>query len=340
MAAHLPLGLDIGSHTIKLVQLDKQGRGYSLEAIALTPSPPKWISSDADSDLEALTIAIKKLFMESRASVRTVNVSLAESQIFSRVVEMPSLSEAELKSAIKWEAEQYVPMPLKDVQLDYAILSTGNKMEKAEVLLVAAPLTLIEKYKKVLEMAGLQPVSMEPEIVAISRALVGDSKMTTMIINLGAATTDISIVKNGNLAFTRSISTGGEALARAVAQEMGFEISQAEEYKRTYGLEENILEGKILAAVKPIFDTVIEEVKRSLNFFQGRYPEDRIKIVSLCGGTAKLPGLVVYLTQNLGVETQVGNPWLNVSRDNRAYPNLEQEGPIFAVAAGLAMKEI
>jgi type IV pilus assembly protein PilM len=189
-------------------------------------------------------------------------------------------------------------------------------------------------------MAGLEPVSLEPEIIAISRSLVGQSPTPTLIINLGAATTDISIVRNGVLTFTRSIASGGEALARAVAKEMGFELSQAEEYKRTYGLEEDKLEGKILAAVKPIFDTVIEEIKRSLVFYQEKYPEEPIKIVSLCGGTAKLPGLVVYLAQNLGIETQIGNPWVTVSHDPKLFPKIDEEGPVFAVALGLAMKEI
>ncbi len=121
---------------------------------------------------------------------------------------------------------------------------------------------------------------------------------------------------------------------------MGFELSQAEEYKRTYGFEENILEGKILSAIRPIFDTVIEEIKKSLNFYQNKYPEDSIKVISLCGGTAKLPGLVVYLTQNLGIETQIGNPWLTVGKDPNVFPMLDTEGPVFAIAVGLAMKEI
>lgn len=342
MAAHLPLGLDIGSHTLKLVELSKKDKGYYLLAVGVAPTPPKGLASDAQPDLETLAVSIKKLVLDSRASSRQVNTSLPESQIFSRVIEMPPLTETELASAIKWEAEQYIPMPLAEVKMDFAILSSPKKGEegKMEVLLVAAPLTLIEKYKKILEMAGLTPASLEPEIIAVSRSLVGESKTPTLIINLGAATTDLSIVRNGVLTFTRSIASGGEALARAVAKEMGFELSQAEEYKRTYGLEEDKLEGKILSAVKPIFDTVIEEIKRALAFYQGKYPEEPIKIVSLCGGTAKLPGLVVYLAQNLGIETQIGNPWVAVGRDPKVFPKIDEEGPIFAVAVGLAQKEI
>ncbi|MBI5465097.1 type IV pilus assembly protein PilM [Candidatus Gottesmanbacteria bacterium] len=342
MAARLPLGLDIGSQTIKLVELAPKDKGYWLQAAGIAPTPPKGFASDAQPDLEAVSVAIKKLVLDNRVANRQVNASLPESQIFTRVIEMPPLTETELASAIKWEAEQYVPMPLAEVKMDFAILTTPKKGEegKMEVLLVAAPLTLISKYKKILEMAGLTPVSLESEIIAISRSLVGSSLTPTLIINLGAVTTDISIIRGGVLTFTRSIASGGEALARAVAKEMGFELSQAEEYKRTYGFEEDKLEGKILAAIKPIFDTVIEEIKRSLIFYQDKYPEEPIKIVSLCGGTAKLPGLVVYLAQNLSIETQIGNPWVNVTWDKKIFPKIEEEGPVFAVATGLAMKEI
>lgn len=342
MAAHLPLGLDIGSHTLKLIQLDKKDKGYWLRAAGAAPTSPRGVTSDAQPDLEALAVAIKKLVVDSKTNVRQVNASLPESQIFSRVIEMPPLTETELAGAIKWEAEQYIPMPLPEVKMDFTILSTPKKgvEGKMEVLLVAAPLALLEKYKKVLEMAGLTPCSLEPEIIAVSRSLVDQSMTPTLIINLGAATTDLSIVRSGVLAFTRSITSGGEALARAVAKEMGFELSQAEEYKRAYGLEEDKLEGKILSAIKPIFDAVIEEIKRSLIFYQGKYPEEPIKIVSLCGGTAKLPGLVSYLAQNLGIETQIANPWLTVDHDPKLFPKIVEEGPVFAVAAGLAMKEI
>lgn len=339
--ANLPIGLDIGSQTIKLIQLEKKGQGYWLQTAGLAPTPSRGLLSDAQADLEAVSVVIKKLVLDSKTSTRQVNASLPESQIFTRVIEMPPLSETEVASAIKWEAEQYIPMPMNEVKIDFAVLTPAPKGQagKMDVLLVAAPLTLIEKYSQILVMAGLEPVSLEPEIIAISRSLVGKEKSPTLIINFGAATTDLSIVRNGFLTFTHSLASGGEALARAVAKEMGFEISQAEEYKRTYGLEEDKLEGKILAAVKPIFETVIEEIKRAVVFYQGKYPEEPIKMVRLCGGAAKLPGLILYLAQNLGIETQIGNPWTVISHEPNVFPGIDEEGPVFAVAVGLAMKE-
>lgn len=339
MATHLPLGIDIGSHAVKLVQLETRHKGYWLKTLGIAPTPPRGLASEAQPDLEAVSVTVKKLFLESKATTHEVNASLPESQIFTRVIEMPSLTEQETASAIKWEAEQYIPMPLNEVKMDFAILSPAATTEgKMSVLLVAAPLTLIEKYRKVLQMAGLELVSLEPEIVAVCRSLVGEAKTPTMVVNLGAATTDFSIIKDGVLVFTRSVGSGGEALARAVAKEMGFELSQAEEYKRTYGLEENKLEGKIMAATKPIFDSLIEEIKRALIFYHDKYPDEPMKVVSLCGGTAKLPGLVAYLAENLGIETQIGNPWLNVQKDEKIFAKVNEEGPVYAVALGLAQK--
>ena len=203
---------------------------------------------------------------------------------------------------------------------------------------MAAPLLLIKKYQKILEMAGLTPLSLEPEIMSLARSLVDITSLPTLIINFGAKTTDLAIIRKGFLTFTRSISSGGETLAKAVARDMGLEISQAEEYKRTYGLEEDKLEGKILTAVKPILDAMIDEARRSIIFYQENYPDDHLRVVSLCGGTAKLPGLGTYLAQNLALEVQIGNPWLKIEANPKFFPNINEEGSIFAVACGLAMK--
>lgn len=326
------IGLDIGSYTIKLVQLAQTGKQFSLKTAGTIPAPSKGMSSDSEKDLEMMAVAIKKLTVDCKITTRQVNASLPQSQIFSRVIQMPNLTETEIASAIKWEAEQYIPMPLSDVKMDYAILPSK------EILLVAAPLTLINKYVKILEMSGLEPVSLEPEIIALARSLADDLKPPSLIINLGAKTTDLAIIRNGFLTFTRSIAAGGETLVQILSRDMGLEISQAEEYKRTYGLEEDKLEGKILISIKPVLDTIVDEIKKSLIFFNENYPSEPIKLAQLCGGTAKLPGLGLYLASSLGLETQIANPWLKVSLAQKFFSSLNEEGPIFAIACGLSMK--
>jgi type IV pilus assembly protein PilM len=160
---------------------------------------------------------------------------------------MPVLSDDELASAIKWEAEQYVPIPLTEVTLDWQVIfrpKTPAPDSKMEVFLVAAPMKVVNKYLKILKMANLRPIAVETDIIAIARSLVGNNPYspTTLIVNIGASTTDLSIVRVGAIAFTRSIATGGTAFARSIAQDLGFELPQAEEYKKTYGLDETKLE--------------------------------------------------------------------------------------------------
>ena len=172
------------------------------------------------------------------------------------------------------------------------------------MLLIAAPKVLIERCLKILKRAGLVAASVETEITAAVRSLVQrvEGTPTTMIISLGASTTDISIVSANQISFTRSIATGGLALARGVAQDLGFELDQATEYMKTYGLEVTQLEGTLMQSIKPVFDVVVNEIRRALALYQSKHPNTPVKRVVLTGCTANLPGLVISLPEALGLE--------------------------------------
>jgi len=158
-----------------------------------------------------------------------------------------------------------------------------------------------------------------------------------MIVSIGSQTTDIAILRNGTLTFARSISAGGEAMTRAIAQSLNFTTQQAEEYKKTYGVDSAVLEGKIAFALKPVTDTIATEVKRAIAFFEQKYTTEKIQAIILAGGSAKLPGLVQFMTNATGIETQLANPWAQIQKSTR-FAVLNQEGPMFAVAVGLAMR--
>ncbi|OGG01838.1 hypothetical protein A2Z33_01130 [Candidatus Gottesmanbacteria bacterium RBG_16_52_11] len=335
------LGLDIGSHSIKLIELYRDGDTGTLRAAGAIATPPKSLSSTLAADHKALADAVKQLVKQTGAKSTEVHVALPESQVFTRVIDVPQLSQHELSSAIKWEAEQYVPLPLDQVNLDFSILRDGKETGtgKMEVLLVASPKALIEKYITILDMADLNPVGAETEIIAASRALVrsAPSVRNVMIVSLGAQTTDLAILRNGVLAFTRSISAGGEALSRALAQSLDFNQLQAEEYKKTYGVDKSQLEGKIVAAIKPIMDTIISEMKRAILFYQEHNKNESAEVILLSGGTARLPGMVLYIAEATGIEVQLGNPWVGIRRDQR-FAVLDPEGPTFTVAIGLSLR--
>lgn len=338
-------GLDIGSQLIKLVQLSAAGQNkFNLVAIGQIPAPP--IGANELETNQNKVEAIKKLVKDSKATCRQAVISLPESQVYTRVIELPKMDETELASAIRWQAEQYIPVPLSDVVLKHQILSSleeegETKEGKISVLLIAAPNLLLNNYVGLLSRAGLETLAIETEILAVSRALIGADTFSpnTLIIHMGAETTTLAVVARGNLSLTQSISTGGLAIARAVASSLGLEIAQAEEYKRSYGLDETKLEGKVANSIRPMIDIVVAEVKKVLAFYESHGFKEPIKRAVLSGGTALLPGLVSYLSNNISVEVQVGNPFLGVNLTEKQHQEITETSGIFSTAIGLALKQ-
>lgn len=337
------IGLDIGSQAIKLVQLSPVGDNkYNLVAIgqAETPHLP-----DPIENTNAKVEAIKKLVKDTRSSSRQVALSLPESQVYTRVVEMPNIAEPELSQAIRWQAEQYIPVSLNDVVLKHQVLSreegeADSTNAKINVLLLAAPNVLLSDYTSLATRAGLEPVAIETEILAAARALIGGDLFspTTLLVHIGAEMTTLSILARGDLAFTQSVSTGGSAIARAVASSLNLDFNQAEEYKRSYGMDETKLDGKIHQAMKPIIEIILSEIKRVHAFYDTHSPKEPVKRVVLSGGTALIPGLVQYFTINLDLEVQIGNPFLPVNLDDRQKKEIGDSGALYATATGLALK--
>ncbi len=337
-------GLDIGAQNIKAVELKKTSNGQLLQSYGFIPSPRGVSKSESIPDLEEIASAIKKLVKDSHITTNKVVVGLPESVVFTRVVEVPMMTDQELKTAMRWEAEQFIPIPLKDVKYDYVVVKRPERQEKdskISVFFVAVPNTTIERYLKIMKFASLEAIAFETELIALSRALfpANVAMPTTLVINLGAETTDLSIVSKGQIAFTRSISSGGNALSKAIAQELGFEINQAEEYKKTYGLLEDQLEGKVAEIIRPIFDVIVGEVERGILFYQTHHPTDSVKQIVLCGGTAKLPGVVQYVAGVLDLEVQIGNPWNSVKSGTYNVNQQGDDGALYAVSVGLALRE-
>jgi len=343
MAAQEYFGLDVGTSSIKAVQVKREGVVTKLVTAGYIDVPTKKILSESSVDQESVAQAISKLISTLKINTKNVVSALPESQIFTRVIEMPILNDRELASAIKWEAEQYIPVPLTDVNLAWQVLLRPVKIEaglKMEVLLIAAPKVLVEKHVRILRLAGLNPLNLETEVVAVTRALVDKMSPTTAVISIGAYTTDICIASKGVLAFTRSIATGGEALTKAISEDLGFDHAQPEEYKKTYGLLENELEGKIMTTIKPVFEVIVGEVKKAILAYESKKTDDQIKRIVLSGGGGMLPGAVEYLVSEFGMEVQLGDPWFFLEKGPYISKQLLENRPLFTVATGLALKQI
>lgn len=343
--AKISVGLDLGFSTIKVVSLSKDTNPPRLISLGGIPAPSPGMLSDQETDLEAVAVAIRKLMAATKIEEKEVIVALTESKVFTRVIDdLPYLSDNELSQAIKYAAEEFIPMPLIDVNLNWQILQRSNpkdKNAKTVVLVIASPKNAVTKHIKVLTMAGLRPKALETETIAVARSLVGNNPFSpsTLIVQMGATTTDFATVSKGLIWITRSISTGGLALTRALAQQFNFESAQAEQYKRVYGLLEDQLEGNVYDALKPIVDIILSESKRVIQAFEMKYPQNPIKRVVLSGGGAKMPGLVVYMANNLGLEVQEADPWYLIEKDKALVSKLAQDAPSYSVAVGLALRE-
>lgn len=336
-------GLDIGTSSIKAVWLSREKDTISLNSASSLPAPTPGMQSESPVDHQEVSQVINQLVNDAKITTNNVNIAISESHIFTKVIEMPFLSEKELSTAIYWEAEQYVPASLDTVALDYSVLrkpKDGKSDQKMQVLLVAAPHELIKKYQKILEVAGLALVSVEPETLSGIRGVLSqDSSPTSLIINIGSMTTSLSIVQDGVMVFNYYVALGGVALTRAIASAFGVAIDKAEEYKKIYGLSDKNFGGKVTAAIEPIFSSMIIEVKKAIAFYNEKYKnESLISQILLVGGGAKLPGIDVYFVRSTGIETVIANPWK--MRDVRNVPEkLLDIGPEYAVAVGLALKE-
>ena len=218
------LGLDIGTSSIKYLEVTKDKSGPQVTSYGLIPTPPGAVQSEASADIDALVEAIKRVIHDGGAKSQDVTIALPDSQVFTRVIEVPNLSDKELANSIHWEAEQYIPMPLDEVYMDFSKLRTVTSSEciaKLEILLVAAPKLLVDKFQRITEAAGLTPIAMETDVLSISRALVPPNTQSPamLLVNIGAQTTSIAVLEHGIIAFSRSVEIAGTALPRAVAQE-------------------------------------------------------------------------------------------------------------------------
>lgn len=333
------VGIDIGSKTVKIISLEKSGSDWTLKSSGVVgysgKSPDKMVE---EKEFQSLAEIIKKLVKQVGINKKEVAISIPEALVFSRVIKFPKLSDEEVSAAVKWEAEQYIPIPAAEAVIQHTILDNSEKSANVTVLLVAAPRVVVEKYVKVFRLAGLTPLTAETELIALSRALSPD-KGVSLLLDLGVTSTDIAIVSDSKLSFSRSIPVAGEALTRAVAQGLGINVTQAEEYKKTYGMSEKQLEGRVKNALEPVMRMIVDEIKKSIHFYQNDSKGTAPASIIITGGSTTMPDLVTYLTSATGIETVVGNPFGKIKLDPATAKSLSNYSSYYGVAVGLAMRE-
>jgi len=255
------VGIDMGLGSIKAVALDKVGEITSLAAIGEVKTPNQdWMKSEVNKkNLEEVAGALKSLIKDLKIGNRAAVVALPEYEIVSRLVSLPPLEEKEIKDALAFEAETFVPYPLDQVSIDYEVVEE-DKGGRLTVFAIAARNDLIANYIKIFKAAGMELLAIESPAVSMRRILkqIATASEATMVLDIGQKYSDLIGFKNDNIYFARSISLGGESLTRAISVNLGLDMASAEEYKKAYGIKEMELEGKIKSAIMPVFESMAE----------------------------------------------------------------------------------
>ncbi len=323
-------GLDIGSTQVKVMQAGKNNQGLTVEKFALVETTPK-------NQAMAIKQAIKEAGIKG---VAEVNLSLAESDVFTKIIDTPKLSETELASSIQYEAEQYIPVALSEVELFHEVLAIqeGKDEKMMKVLLIAVPKERINSLLSLVDQAGLIPRSLETELFSVKRLFNKEDKVQ-ILVSCGYKTTDLMILSKGIPVFNYSVNVGGLALTKSLMNELNLPADQAEEYKKTYGMRTDLLEGKVAKILTLVVDEIVSQINKAILFLQqqnfNKPPEELV----LVGGGALLPGMSAYLAAKLNLEVMVGDPFAKFIKNETFKKIIVQESnPQLATVTGLAIK--
>lgn len=332
-------GLDIGTTAVRVVQLRNSNKQRALVRYGHAPIDVKTSTSDSVADQAKLMEAIVGLVNAAGITTRNVAVGVPSKRTFNTVVDFPKLAQNELKKTIEYQAEGHIPQSLDEVKLDWAVVGDSPAAaDKVEVLLSTVPNDFAEARLSALESAGFNVVAVEPDPLALVRALIpANATGSIMVLDLGSEETDLVISHAGTPRLIRSIPTGGRAFIKAAMQNLNVDEAQAQQFVYKFGLSQNKLEGQVYKALESTVDGLIAEVEKSIKFFKTRYKVDIEKVI-VTGGASTLPEFPLTLANKTGIAVEIGNAWTNISYPNDKYNDLIAISNQFGVAAGLGLR--
>ncbi len=340
------LGIDIGTASIKVVELETKDNRFALKNYGLfeLKGSDKNAGSGDQSILKLpdgeIIWGIKEVLTKSKISARDVVASIPSFSTFSTVIEMPYLSEDELAKAIPFEARKYVPIPLEEVVLDWSIIGvTGQGANPTvQIFLAAVPKDETARYQSIMQGAGLNLRALELENSALIRALLGNDLAPTAIVNIGGRSTSILIVSKGYERLSHNYEVGGFEITKSIARSLNVSLEKADDLKKRLGLkpaDENIIN----EAMGTLIDMMAFETKKTLSAFENAKGE-KVTRVLLVGGMTNMPNFLNYFKQKLGQEVFPGNAFARIVYPPTLAPAIGELASTFAVAAGLAMRDI
>jgi type IV pilus assembly protein PilM len=340
------VGLDIGSSAVKAVELKPSGKGFRVAAYASEPVPPDSIVDGAIIDAVSVADAIRRVFDSRTFKSKDVAASLSGNAVIVKKITLPVMTESELAESIFWEAEQYIPFDIQDVNLDYQILDAGDRADAKgamEVLLVAAKKDKIADYTGVIAQAGRTPVVVDVDAFALQNAYEtnygAEPGAVVVLLNAGASAININILSDSQSLFTRDISMGGNAYTEAVQKELNLTFDAAEQAKKG-----ETVNGTTFDDVRPVLHAVTEnvllEIQKTFDFFKATASSDRIDRILLSGGASAVDGFAQALEERFGAPVQTFNPFKKITMDPKAAGGAdpEQIAAEAAVAIGLALR--
>lgn len=346
------LGIDIGSSSIKVVQLAKKHGRAILQTygeLALGPYANLEVGRSAQLSQEQLVTAIKDIVREAKVTTKTAGMALPLSSSLLSFIQVPMMDEKQLAQTVPLEARKYVPVPITEVSLDWMILpkqegeyttDTGLEKkteEKLDVVVVAIHNDRLAQIRTIATNSALDVGFFELELFSTVRSLVEYSLSTEMVIDFGAGTTKLYMVEQGMVRAAHTITKGSQDITLAISKAMDVAIPEAERLKRTVGLDQSPERAQLRDVIMLTLDYIFYEANRVMLNYQKKYNKNVIRAV-LTGGGSLMNGLIEVAQKNLETEVIVGNPFARVNAPAYLTPILTNAGPSFSVAIGVALR--
>jgi len=340
------IGIDIGSSSAKLVQLRETKGVYHLVNLGLAPLPPEAIVDNAIMDSSSVVEVVTGLVKSLKVKTQNVATSISGHSVIIRKILLSIMTEEEMEASIQWEAEQYIPFEISEVNLDFQILGPdANDPSQMNVILVAAKKDFVNDYVAVFKEAGLNPMVMDVDCFALENAFEinygFESEENVALINMGASAMNINILKGGESVFTRDIQVGGNMFNEEIQKRLGLSSEDAEAVKLGGELDD-VDPGSVSEVIMDAAETLAQEVQRSLDFFSATSADEKVQKIYLAGGVSKTPQVTAALERRLGLPVEVLDPFRQVVVNEKEFdPDyIRSVGPLFPVAVGLAMRRL
>lgn len=345
------VGLDISSSVVKLLELSRQGgKGstkYRVEAYAVEPLPANAVVENNIADPEAVGQAIKKAVKKSGTKAKEAAVAVSGSSVITKTISMAaSLSDKDIEAQIEMEADQYVPYPLEEVNIDFEIIGpTPKNPEMVDVLLAACRSENVDDRVAALSIAGLGCRLVDIEAYALERACGelasqwpnGGENLTVAVADIGANTTTLNVLHGNKTIYTREQNFGGRQLTEEIQRRYGLSLEEAGMAKRNGGLPDSY--GP--EVLDPFKEAIAQQVNRAIQFFLGATPYNNVDLVVLAGGTSCIPGVDDLIQNRLGVDTLLANPFTNMALGSSVSAQLlSNDAPAMMIACGLALRGV